>query len=251
MDMNVLVRNIERRLEELGLTATEVSRRATGSADTIRNWQRSAAKGSTTGATVRTLEPIARVLGLTVPQLVGIENTESVDAVSGPVPILSASVPFGGKVGAGGFLPVLEYFNQDDENRTVPQTAVRHPAYPTIPQFAWLVEGDSMTEANILDGMWVIAGTYSDYVDRVGDVDNGQYVIVERTRFGGSERELTLKEVQFTRGGMRLIPRSLNLRHKELFIPLDHKADGDEETVRILAVVLAAVMDFGTRRHPT
>jgi hypothetical protein len=99
--------------------------------------------------------------------------------------------------------------------------------------------------------MWVVAGTYSDYVDRVGDVDNGQYVIVERTRFGGSERELTLKEVQFTRGGMRLIPRSLNLRHKELFIPLDHKADGDEETVRILAVVFAAVMDFGTRRHPT
>lgn len=248
MDMSALVRNIERRLEELGLTATEVSKRATGSADTIRNWQRSAARGSKTGATVRTLEPIARVLGMSVAQLVGTDNQQTVDGVYGPVPISAASVPFGGKVGAGGFLPVLDYFNQDDENKPVPQTAVRHPGYPAIAQFAWLVEGDSMTDAGILDGMWVVAGTYSDYIDRVGDIDNGQYVIVERTRFGGSERELTIKEVQFTRSGMRLVPRSPNPRHKELFIPLDPNADGDEETVRILAVVLAAVLDFGTRR---
>lgn len=248
MDMNVLVKNIERRLEELGLTATEVSRRATGSSDTIRNWKRSAASGSKTGANVRTLEPIARVLGLSVPQLVGNENYETVDGVSGPVPISSVSVPFGGKVGAGGFLPVLEYFNQDDENRTVPQTAVRHPGYPTIPQFAWLVEGDSMTEAHILDGMWVVAGAYADYIDRVGEVENGRIVIVERTRFGGSERELTLKEVQFTRNGMRLVPRSQNPRHKEFFIPLEPTADSDTETVRILAVVFAAVLDFGTAR---
>lgn len=245
MDMKALVRNIDRRLEELGLTAAEVSKRATGSADTIRNWKRSAAKGSAVGATVRSLEMIARVLGTDVASLTG---TQSVDGVTGPVPLMSVSVPFGGRVGAGGFLPVLEYFHQDDENHAVPHTVMRHPGYPAIPQYAWLVEGDSMTQAGIQDGMWVVAGSYLDYIDKIGEVENGQFVIVERTRFGGSEAELTIKEVQFTRGGMRLVPRSTNAKHKELFIPLDPSADTDSETVAIKAVVLAAVLDFGSRR---
>ena len=246
--MKTLVANIDRRLEELGLSATEVSRRATSSPDTIRNWRRSAKTGSKTGATVKTLEPVARVLGTTVSALVGEHTTESVDGLSGPVPLSSVALPFGGRVGAGGFLPVLEYFDQDDENIQPPSTVIRHPQYAVIPQYAWKVEGDSMTEAGIQDGMWVVAGDYIDYIDKIGDLSNGQYVIVERTRYGGSERELTIKEIQFTRDGMKLVPRSGNPRHQEIFIPRDHEADGDAETTRILAVVLAAVMDFSARR---
>ena len=245
--MQTLVANIDKRLEELGLTATEASRRATGSPDTIRNWKRSAAKGSKTGATVRTLEPIARVLGTSVSFLMGTTGQDSVDDVSGPVPVSPLSVPFGGKVGAGGFLPVLEYFDQDDDNREMPPTVIKHPAYKNIPQYAWLVEGDSMTEAGIYEGMWVVAGTYLDYIDRIGELENGQCVIVERTRYQGSERELTIKEVQFTRGGMRLVPRSTNPRHKELFVPLDPQADGDKESVAIIVVVLSAIRDFSSR----
>lgn len=104
-----------------------------------------------------------------------------------------------------------------------------------------------MSLVGIQDGMWVVAGSYLDYVDKIGDIENGQFVIVERTRFGGSEAELTIKEVQFTRGGMRLLPRSMNAKHKELFIPIDPSADADSETVTIKAVVLAAVLDFGSR----
>lgn len=248
MDMKALVQRIDQRLEELGLTATEVSKRATGSADTIRNWKRAAAKGSKTGASSRTLEPVARVLGTKVSWLMATENGDSVDGVTGPVPVSTISVPFGGKVGAGGFLPVLEYFDQDDDHREIPQTVVRHPAFPGIPQHAWLVEGSSMDAAGIYNGMWVVAASYMDYVDKVGELTNGQYVIAERTRFGGSERELTIKEVQFARGGMRLVPRSSDPRHKELFIPMDADADNDEETVAVIAVVLAATVDFTSRR---
>jgi SOS-response transcriptional repressor LexA len=248
MDMKTLVQRIDQRLEALGLTATEVSKRATGSADTIRNWKRAAAKGSKTGASVRTLEPVARVLGTKVEWLMASESTGAVDGVSGPVPVSTFSVPFGGRVGAGGFLPVHEYFDQDDDNQIIPQTVVKHPGFPGIPQHAWLVEGTSMDQAGIYNGMWVVAASYLDYIDKVGELTNGQYVIAERTRFGGSERELTIKEVQFARAGIRLVPRSSDPRHKELFIPLDAEADNDAETVAIIAVVLAATVDFTNRR---
>src|SRR5690606_25261264 len=98
--------------------------------------------------------------------------------------------------------------------------------------------GTSMDLAGILDGEWLVGASYSDYVDKIGELDNGDYVVVERTRYQGSERELTVKEVQFARLGMRLIPRSSDRRHKEFFIPLDNDADPDRESVRIIGVVL-------------
>ena len=248
MDMKALVQRIDQRLEALGLSAAEVSTRATGSPDTIRNWKRAAARGIKRGATVQKLEPIARVLGTKVSWLTASDAGDSVDEVSGPVSVSTLGVPFGGKVGAGGFLPVQEYFDQDDENQLIPQSVVKHPAFPNIPQHAWLVEGDSMDLAQIYSGMWVVAANYLDYVDKVGELANGQIVIVERSRLGGSEAELTIKEVQFSRGGMRLVPRSSNPKHKELFIPLDAEADNDTVAITIRAVVLAATVDFTGRR---
>jgi SOS-response transcriptional repressor LexA len=62
MDMLGLVSRIDKRLQEVGLTHTEASRQATGSADTIRNWRRAAAEGKTTGATQDKLEAVAQVL---------------------------------------------------------------------------------------------------------------------------------------------------------------------------------------------
>ena len=248
MDMKALVQRIDQRLEELGLTAAEVSRRATGSADTIRNWKRAAEKGGSGGATVTKLEPVARVLSTPVSWLMGGDGEESVDEVSGPVSISQVSVSFGGKVGAGGFLPVSEYFDQDDEHLLIPQTVVPHPQFPGIRQFAWVVEGDSMDRSGIFTGMWVVAAPYIDYIDKIGDLQNGQIVIVERTRFGGSEAERTLKEVQFARGGIRLVPRSSNPKYKEFFLAIDPLADGDEIEIKVLAVVLAATIDFVSKR---
>jgi SOS-response transcriptional repressor LexA len=146
-------------------------------------------------------------------------------------------LPYGGTVAAGDWLSVDD-FNQDLADVQVPISVPRHPGYPQLEQIAWRVHGDSMTEAGILEGMWLVGAKYLDYVDRIGELDNGSYVVVERKRYQGAERELTVKEVQFARRGMRLIPRSSNPRHKEFFIDLDHDADPDTESVAIVGVVL-------------
>jgi SOS-response transcriptional repressor LexA len=153
------------------------------------------------------------------------------------VPIPPGRLPYGGTVEAGDWLTVDD-FNQDLADNTVPMSVPRHPGYPQLEQVAWKVRGDSMDQAGILEGMWLVGASYADYVDKVGELDNGNFVVAERTRYQGAERELTVKEVQFARRGMRLVPRSSNPKHKEFFVDLDPEADPDRETVRILGVVL-------------
>lgn len=175
------------------------------------------------------------------------ESTNTVDGVDGEISLLGRRVPYGGTVRAGGFLPVDEYFSQDDGDHLVPPSVVWHPDFPDVQQHAWLVHGDSLDLVGIREGMWIVAALYGDYREKIGEIDNGQFVVVERSRLGGSEIERTVKEAQFSRKGMRLIPRSSNPVHKEFFIPFDHNADGDTETVRVLAVVLSAVTDYSRR----
>lgn len=175
-----------------------------------------------------------------------IEDTTLVDGVVGPVPLSPLRVPYGGLVGAGGFLPV-EYFDQDAGDHHVPETVIAHPSYANVAQSAWHVRGSSMDRAGIVDGMWIVAANYLDYIDKIGELANGNYVIVERSRAGGSELEMTVKEVQFSRRGMRLIPRSSDPKYQELFVPLDFEADSDEEQIRILAVVLWSGHDHDPR----
>ena len=161
--------------------------------------------------------------------------------------IVPEPVKYGGIVQAGQYLPVDEHFDQDQGDHMVPPSVMRHPSYPTVRQVAWQVRGDSMDDAGIRDGMWIVGAYYLDYRDQIGELYNGQYVVVERILNGGSERELTVKEVQFARGGMRLVPRSSNKTHKEFFVALDTDADPDTETVGVIAVVLSSVNDYGSR----
>jgi phage repressor protein C with HTH and peptisase S24 domain len=171
------------------------------------------------------------------------EPRESRRPATGPIAVPPGRLPYAGKVAAGEWLD-NDDFNQDLNDNTVPESVPRHPGYPKLEQMAWRVFGDSMNEAGILEGMWLVGASYADYVDKIGELDNGNYVVVERTRYQGAERELTVKEVQFARKGMRLIPRSTNEKHKEFFIPLDTDADPDRESVRILGVVLWAGRDL-------
>lgn len=77
MEIRGLIARIDERLAKLGLSATEASRRATGSTDTIRNWRRTAANGKGSLPTITTLEAVARVLGTNYMWLAdGIGNEE-------------------------------------------------------------------------------------------------------------------------------------------------------------------------------
>lgn len=238
---SILPERVTKLRQDLGLSQAQLAEMVGATQQSIDMLERGKVKRP------RNLHELARVLRSEVDYLIGAKDVSAVDEVHSPVPLSEERVSYGGKVGAGGFLPVDEYFNQDDDHVVVPPSVVKHSRFPNIAQNVWLCEGNSMDLAGIMDGMWIVAASYMEYVDKVGELDNGQIVIVERTRAGGSEIELTVKEVQFSRGGMRLVPRSSDPRHKEIFVALDAEADNDTETVRILAVVLAATRDYTAR----
>lgn len=129
----------------------------------------------------------------------------------------------------------------DDVGQDQPATypAVRDPRFPHAHQWLTEVQGDSMNLLNIVDGDLVhcVDAVEIGYYPRTGDV-----VEVERLRFGGQERELTLKQIEVTAEGLRLWPRSSNPRWRA---PLEMTA-GLRETeqeveVRIRALVIAMI----------
>lgn len=154
-------------------------------------------------------------------------------------------LPYAGVIQAGAFLAVDEYFNQDPEQ--VPTYVLPDPAYPRVRQYAWQSRGDSMDEAGILHGMWVVGADAADYIDEYGEIETGDLVIVERLRYQGQERELTVKEVHFYRDRYELRPISSNKDHKPIIVERNHDADGDEEEVKIIGVVLTA---YANLRRP-
>lgn len=155
------------------------------------------------------------------------------------------TLTFAGVVEAGAFRAVDEYFTQGEVE--VPEFVQAHPGYPRARQFTWRVSGSSMNKAGIEDGMWVVGADYGDYLDQYGQIESGAFVVVERSRAGDSERELTVKEVRFYRDRYELLPRSTEDGHAPIIVRHDHQADPDTETVRLLAIVLAAYRDLSPR----
>lgn len=240
--------NLRARMQELGMTEAAPLAEEAGLKE---SFVRDILRGKSRMPKADNLAKLARALRTTPEALLGVEPPREnkaqivrVDGLKDPIPLSPQPVPYGGEVRAGGFISVDDYFAQDADEAEVPPSVMKHPKFIGLRQFAWHVQGNSMDQAKIADGMWVVAIPYLDYVDQVGDLSNGLPVIVERTRFGGSEIERTIKEVQFSRGGMRLVPRSSEKHHRELFIPFDNGADNDTEEVKVLAVVISAVTDF-------
>ena len=153
---------------------------------------------------------------------------------------------FAGYVNAGYWRAVDEYFQQDGVD--IPEAVRRVAAYPKARQYAYKVEGRSMDAVGIADGMWIVAADYSDFVETYGELASGDLVVVRRTRFQGSERELTVKEIQYYPNRFELIPRSSDPAYQPIVVPYDHGADGDKAEVTIVGVVLSAIRDFSRRR---
>lgn len=189
------------------------------------------------------LPKIAQALGVPVSE---IDESYAHQGLS-PQPIvrIGTPVPYAGIVQAGSFLAVDEYFNQDPDQ--VPSYVLPDPAYPKVRQYAWQSRGDSMDEAGILHGMWVVGADAADYIDQYGEIETGDLVIVERLRFQGQERELTVKEVHFYRDRYELRPASSNKEHKPIVVAHNHEANSDTEEVKIIGVVLTA---YANLRRP-
>ena len=178
----------------------------------------------------------ARVYGVPQSEVLG-------ESTLGPAVSRSGEpLPFAGFVQAGAFLPVDEYFQQDIYE--VPEFVLRHPAYSKVRQYSYQVRGNSMNAAGIEDGMWIVAADASDFIDIYGEVESGEFVVVERTRHQGAERELTVKEIRFYRDRYELLPRSNDPQYKPIVVPHDAKADPDGIEVKIVGVLLTAYRDF-------
>ena len=146
-------------------------------------------------------------------------------------------LPVRDRVQAGAWL-LADDLAQD--GRHVP--VVRDPRYPNANQWVDLVVGDSVNRLNIFDGDFVhlVDAIEIGYSPTTGDV-----VEVERLRFGGQERELTLKQVEVTPLGVQLWPRSTNPRWQEAISVSYGLAEDEEEfEVRIRAKVISAFRRF-------
>jgi transcriptional regulator with XRE-family HTH domain len=182
----------------------------------------------------------ARVYGVGMGDVLGTSTL-------GPALTLGDVQPvFGGFVQAGKFLQVDEYFQQDVYE--VPEFVLRQPAYSKVRQYSYQVRGDSLDAVGITDGMWIVAADAADFIDVYGEVESGEFVVVERTRYQGAERELTVKEIRFYRDRYELLPRSHNPEHQVIVVPHDKGANDDGIEVKIVGVLLTAYMDFRRKR---
>lgn len=80
IDLGKILDQIDAELERKGLTAAEVSRKATGSPDTIRNWKRSyaASGGEVAAATVSKINQIEKALGIALATNAPVESVPPV-----------------------------------------------------------------------------------------------------------------------------------------------------------------------------
>jgi len=79
MKIEDILKRVEQRAQERGLSIAAVSRRATDSPDTIRNWDRAVRRGDTFNPTTRTLQRVAQALDVSYAWL-----TTGVDAPDQP-----------------------------------------------------------------------------------------------------------------------------------------------------------------------
>lgn len=205
---------------------------AVGNPDLIRNMKRN----RSTAPQGRNLSKLARVLGVSETWLLTGEGPAETQVERET----AAGVCYGGIVEAGAFRPI-DLFNQDGEHRRVPLPP--DPRFPAASQFAFRVEGDSMVNAGIHPGMYVLAVEYHAWERLRGEPGDGARVIVAHTRDGHPERELTVKTLRIFRDRLELHPESPNPAHKPLTYPWPPTPDTERHT-QLLAVVLAATFLF-------
>jgi SOS-response transcriptional repressor LexA len=187
------------------------------------------------------LAQIAKALGVEASDLIASEHPASEFSENTEIKANSESMflPFAGTTQAGAFFQV----DLDNNNHAGHVAISPDPRYRRAKQFVWHVKGDSMNRAGILDGMWVVGVDYVDFCDQYRPVEDSDIVVVERLRYGGQSREVTIKRYWRDKNGVALQPDSNNPNHKAIFVPED--AESIDEEIRIIAYVVGAYTLFG------
>lgn len=147
-------------------------------------------------------------------------------------------LPIRDAVRAGAWLAIDDI----DQSPQRLSTTAKDPRYPGADQWLAPVVGDSMNERGVLDGdmVHIVDAHAISYYPRTGDI-----VEVERVRRQGSERELTLKEVEVSPEGVLLWPRSTNAKWREPIKLSEDMGEGDDEAVvRVRGLMLQLIRRF-------
>ncbi|MFC5423021.1 LexA family protein [Bosea eneae] len=140
-----------------------------------------------------------------------------------------------GRVEAGAFRAQEDLGDWDEAETTLD---IRDSKFPNARHLSFDVEGDSMNALKprpILGGDTVSCVAYED-VDTQAPLRDGMVVVVERTRFGGQEREWSIKQLELYADRVEFHPRSTNPKHKPIVVKRDPGAD-DGTKVEIIALV--------------
>lgn len=146
------------------------------------------------------------------------------------------TLPIRDRVQAGAWLMA------DDTSQAEPKQYpfARDPRFPYADQWLSEVIGDSVDRLGIFEGDLVHC---VDFEGAGIGLQSGQIVEIERLRFGGSERELSIKQVELTANGPLLWPRSSNPRWQAPLSMTDG-AEDDEVLVRIRGLIVQSIRRF-------
>lgn len=157
-----------------------------------------------------------------------------------PPALAVADLPIRRRVQAGAWLAVEDV----DQTAGRRYPAAPDPRFPHAEQWLSEVVGDSMNalpEGPILEGdlVHVVDIVGIGYHPRTGDV-----VEVERLRFQGGEREVSIKQVEVLGRDVLLWPRSTNTRWAAPLALRSDVAEHEEIEVRIAGLVLSSIRRF-------
>lgn len=220
-----ILNRIERRLEAKGLTATEASRHAGLSGDAIRNIRRSVAANKSGGASTKTLEKLAPVLGTSVAWLAQGEGPEEERLTTRAVTVTA-------HVQAGVWTESWEWDSGDQYEVYIPDD----PAYRNVKLYAAEARGLSMNRRYPEGTILVFTNIHETQEEPIP----GKRYVVERKRISG-EAEHTVKLLHVdAEGKYWLVPESDDPRFQA---PISvEEGTGDGDVVSIIGRVCYAVM---------
>jgi len=224
----IIQNRITASLAAMGISMREASIRAGMNPDTLGKFM----SGKTQSLKANNLTALAEALDVPLAWLSGTS-----DDMGAPLDTAQPGILFGGIVEAGAFR-ANDSLDQTAELRRV--DVAPDPRFPARSQYAFEVVGDSMTKANIFEGMYVLAVDIDTWERTHGGVPDGRLVVVARNRNGDPERELTVKMLRIFTDRIELQPQSGNPRHSPIIFPLPMQENSHGEA-QILAVVLQAV----------
>lgn len=128
----------------------------------------------------------------------------------------------------------------DELDQSAPEWVAVPPdqKYPDATQDVYDVAGDSMNKLEphpITPGSRVVALRYDEIAAR-SPLRDGLVVVVQRSRNGGQEREITIKQVAWFDDRIEFQPRSTNPKHKPIVVEHDSWDDNGVE-VSIVGLV--------------